>query len=193
MEKIRIADFIINRLNTKYGIKYISLLTGNGSLVINNAIAKNKNIIPICVHHEADAGYFALGFSKYTNKLSVVNPTTGCAGTNCITSLLAAYQDHTPVLYLSGNVALTQTTRYHRLYNNIKLKKLGVQELDIIEIVKSITKYAVMVEDAKMVKYELDKAIDIALTPPYGPVWVDLPADLGASPIEEKDLIEYES
>ena len=70
---------------------------------------------------------------------------------------------------------------------------MGVQELDIIEIVKSITKYAVMVEDAKMVKYELDKAIDIALTPPYGPVWVDLPADLGASPIEEKDLIEYES
>src|SRR4051812_36540105 len=107
---MRVADFIIQRLHDKYGIKYIPLLTGNGSLVINDAIAKNKNITPICVHHEQDAGYFSLGYSKYTNKLSVVNPTTGCAGTNCITPLLAAYQDHTPILFLSGNVALKQTS-----------------------------------------------------------------------------------
>ncbi len=178
---MRVADFIIQRLHDKYGIKYIPLLTGNGSLVINDAIAKNKNITPICVHHEQDAGYFALGYSKYTNKLSVVNPTTGCAGTNCITPLLAAYQDHTPILFLSGNVALRQTSRYQRLHNNINLKKLGTQELDIIEIVKHLTKYSVMVEDVKRVQYELDKCIDIALTPPYGPVWFDLPADTGAS------------
>lgn len=187
----RVADFIIRRLNEKYGIKYIPLLTGNGSLVINDAIAKNKNITPICVHHEQDAGYWALGYSKYTNKLSVVNPTTGCAGTNCITPLLAAYQDHVPILFLTGNVALKQTSRYHRLHNNINLKKLGTQEADIIEVVKSLTKYSVMIDDKELIKYELDKAIDIALTPPFGPVWLDLPADIGATLIEEKDLVNY--
>ena len=49
-----------------------------------------------------------------------------------------------------------------------------------------------MIEDAKMVQHELDKAIDIALTPPFGPVFIDLPADIGAGMLEEKDLIEYE-
>lgn len=147
LEKIRAADYIIDRLNVKYGINIISLLTGNGSLVINDAIAKNKNITPICVHHEQDAGYFALGYSKYNNRLSVVNPTTGCASVSCLTPLLAAYHDHTPILFLSGNVALKQTSRYHRLHNNVNLKKLGTQELDIIEIVKPLTKYSVMIED----------------------------------------------
>ncbi len=189
--KIRVADYIISRLHDKYGIKYIPLLTGNGSLVINDAIAKNKNITPICVHHETDGGYICLGMSKYTNKLSVMNPTTGCAGTNTITPLLAAYQDHVPILFLSGNVALKQTSRYHKLHNNTNLKKLGTQELDIVEIVKSLTKYSVMVKDSKMVKYELDKAIDIALTPPFGPVWVDLPSCIGASMINENELINY--
>lgn len=192
MNKIRIADFIIDRLYRKYGISVISLLTGNGSLVINDAISQNKNITPICVHHEQDAGYFALGYSKYTNKLSVVNPTTGCSGTNCITPLLAAYQDHTPILFLSGNVALKQTSRHHKLHHNINLKKLGTQELDIIEIVRPLTKYSVMVDDINMVKYHLDKAIDIAMTAPFGPVWIDIPSDICSTIVNEDDLIEYE-
>lgn len=190
--KIRVADFIIKRLNEVYGIKYVPLLTGNGSLVINDAIAKNKNITPICVFHEQDAGYIALGYSKYTNKLSVVNSTTGCASTNCITPLLGAYQDHVPILFLSGNVALNQTTRYNREKYNINLKKLGVQEADIIELVKSITKYAIMIEDTKTIKYHLDRAIDISLTHPKGPSWIDLPANIGASLIDEAELISYE-
>ena len=102
MIRKRIADFLIERLNIKYGVKCISFITGNGALVLNDAVAKNKNITPICVHHEQDAGYFALGYSKYKNQISVVTPTTGCAGTNCITPLLAAYQDHVPILFLSG-------------------------------------------------------------------------------------------
>jgi hypothetical protein len=61
---------------------------------------------------------------------------------------------------------------------------------DIIEIVKSITKYSVTIEDVKMVQYELDKAISIALKPPFGPVWVNLPACIGSSQIKEKDFIK---
>ena len=191
--KIRVADFIMNRLHEKYGVKYISLITGNGALVLNDALGKIKDkIVPICCHHEQDAGYVALGYSKYTNKLSVVTPTTGCASTNCITPLLAAYQDHVPILFLSGNVALKQTSRYHKKYNHVHLKKLGTQELDILEIIKPLTKYSVMVEDGKFIKALLDKAIDIALTPPFGPVWIDLPADIGSSFIEEENLVEYE-
>lgn len=189
---MRVADYLIKRLHDKYGVKYISFITGNGALVLNDAVAKNKNITPICVHHEQDAGYFALGYSKYKNEISVVTPTTGCAGTNCITPLLAAYQDHVPILFLSGNVASKQTSFYHKKNHDIILKKLGTQEVNIVEIIKSITKYSTIILDEKLIKHELDKAIDIALTPPFGPVWVDLPADIGATTIIEEELINYE-
>jgi acetolactate synthase-1/2/3 large subunit len=191
MNKIRVADYIIKRLHDKYGVKYISFITGNGALVLNDAVAKNKDITPICVHHEQDAGYFALGYSKFTNKLSVVTPTTGCASTNCITPLLAAYQDHVPILFLSGNVALKQTTRHQERTNSIRLKKLGTQEVDILYIIYSLVKYSKTINNAEHAKYELDKAIDIALTPPFGPVWLDLPSDIGATLIEESDLLNY--
>ncbi len=188
---MRVADYIIDRLNKKYGIKYISLVTGNGSLVINDAIAKNPNVEGVFFNGEQSCGYFALGYSKYTNKLSVTNLIGGCGSTNAITSLLDAYQDHTPILFLSGNVALNYTTKNLKDTKNIKIKKFGVQELDIIEIVKPLTKYAVMITDKKMVKYELDKAIDSALTAPFSPVWIDLPADIGSSLINEEELVDY--
>ena len=187
---MRIADFIIDRLNKKYGIKYISLLTGNGALVLNDALVKCKDITPICVHHEQNAGDFALGFSKYTNGLSVVTPTTGCAATNLLTSVLSAYQDHVPILFISGNVPLKQTSRYHRLNHKINLLKLGNQEADILEIVKPITKYCASIERSDMAQFEIDKAIDIALTAPFGPVWIDLPSDIGSSSALV-DMINY--
>jgi acetolactate synthase-1/2/3 large subunit len=192
MKDIRLSEFIINRLHQKYKVKYISLITGNGALVLNDALAKNKNIKPICVHHEQDAGYFCLGYSKYTNKISVCNPTTGCASFNVLTPLLSAFQDHAPILFLSGNVALKQTTRYFKLKEKINLKKLGAQEADIIEMVKPITKYAVTIDDPERVEHELDKAIDIALTAPFGPVWIDIPADIGAAFIKKSNLIKYQ-
>lgn len=189
---MRVADYIIDRLNKKYGVKYIPILTGNGALVLNDALGQNKNITPICCHHEQHCGYISLGMSKYTNKLSVVMTTTGCAATNAITPLLAAYQDHVPILFLSGDINLKQTSRYHRLHNKINAKKIGNQEADIIEIVKPITKHSIMAHEAKYIKYHLDYLIDISLTPPFGPVWLNLPADVAASQIEEKDFIEYQ-
>ncbi len=188
---MRAADWIIKELWDNYGIRFISLLTGNGSLVINDAIALHGKMQAICGHHEQDISYFSVGYSKYTNKLSVINPTTGCASVNGLTPLLASYQDHVPVLFLSGNVALKQTSRYHKKLG-VNLKKLGTQELDIIEVVRPLTKYSVMIEDINDIKYEISKAIQIATTAPYGPVWIDLPANIGASLVDESKLRNWE-
>ncbi|MEK6884702.1 MAG: thiamine pyrophosphate-binding protein, partial [Nanoarchaeota archaeon] len=68
------------------------------------------------------------------------------------------------------------------------LRKLGVQELDIIELVKPITKYAVMLEKAEDIAYELDKCIGIALEPKMGPCWIDIPTNLQTVDIKEDDL-----
>ncbi len=189
---MRVADDLIDRLYSRHGVRHISLITGNGSLVINDAICQHGKIKPVFFNGEASAGYCAVGYSKYSNKLSVVNPIGGCGSTNCLTALLAAYQDHVPALFLSGNTALKHTTRNLREFKNIRVKKLGIQELDIIEVVKPLTKYCDTVESARVARCKLDTAVAKALTPPFGPVWLDVPADVGSAPADESDSIRFQ-
>jgi len=188
---MRAADLMVKRLSSKYGIRHVSLVTGNGSLVINDAICQNKDITPVFFNGEQSASYFALGYSKYTNGLSFVNPIGGCGSTNCMTGLLAAWQDHVPILFLSGNVASNQTTHKWNANHFIKARKIGVQETDIMELVKPLTKYAAFIGSAAMSIYELDKAVEFAMTYPRGPVWLDLPSDVGSQDVSEKELLEY--
>jgi len=177
---MRVCDYIANHLysidvNRVYG------LMGGGASGLNDGFIKHGSIEYICFHHEQGAAYAAYGESRLTNKISVVNPTTGCGGTNCITPLLNAWQDSVPVLFISGNVRTSHTTNYLNRKLNINLRKYGVQEHDIINTVLSITKYAKFLDDPSKVPFELSKAIDIALSDRRGPVWLDIPSDVQTS------------
>lgn len=174
---MRVCDYIAVRL-ADYGIKNIYGLTGGGASGLNDGFIKNINLNYICFHHEQGAGHAAVGEAKLTNSLAVVNPTTGCGGTNCLTSVLNAWQDSVPVLFISGNVRLNQTSSFINRNKNIKLRKYGIQEHPIVDTVKNMTKYSVMIEDVTEVAYELDKAIDIATSNRMGPVWIDIPANI---------------
>ena len=103
--KVRVADWIAEYLHN-IGVTKIHGLMGGGAAGLNDGFIKNGKLDYICYHHEQGAGHAAIGESKYTGKLAVVNPTTGCAGTNCATSVLNAWQDGVPILFISGNVKL---------------------------------------------------------------------------------------
>ena len=88
----------------------------------------------------------AENYAKATNHLGVALVTTGPGGTNAITGLAGAWLDSTPVLFISG-----QVKRPDRMFaadgTPLGMRQLGVQEVDIVSIVKPITKYAVTVLD----------------------------------------------
>ena len=174
---MRVCDYVAERL-ASYGVKYVYGLMGGGASGLNDGFIQNKDIEYICFHHEQGAGYAAVGESKITNKISVVNPTTGCGGGNCVTPLMVAFQDSLPVVFISGNVKLNQTSTYINEKQNVKIRKYGIQENDIISVVKSMTKYAKLVEDARDIPEILDYAIDQALSGRMGPVWIDIPSDI---------------
>jgi acetolactate synthase-1/2/3 large subunit len=69
------------------------------------------------------------------------------------------------------------------------MRQLGVQEVDIVSIVKPITKYAVTVLEPKDIRYHMEKAIYLALHGRPGPVWIDIPLDVQASPIEDPSTL----
>lgn len=185
-EQIQVSDFIAEIL-ASIGVKYIYGIMGGGASGLNDGFIKNKSLKYICTHHEQGAGYAACGEAKITNHLSVVNPTTGCGGANCITPLLDAWQDSLPVMFISGNVRRDHCSFLINDKNNCNIRKYGIQESDIISTVKSTTKYSRFIENAESVPDILKEAIESALCPRMGPVWIDVPSDIQHSYIAKPE------
>ena len=185
-EKIRVVDYVANRL-CDLGIEHVFTLTGGGAMFLNDGVAAHPKLKAICNHHEQACAQAAVAYSKFKNDFSVVMPTTGCGSTNAITGLLDAWQDSVPCIFISGQVNKMQTC-----YNSkAKLRQFGVQEANIVEIVKSITKYAVMINDPKEIAYHLDKALYLASNGRKGPVWIDIPMDIQGSFIDPSTLKRF--
>lgn len=177
--KIRVADYVINRLAAE-GVKNIFQVTGRGALFLNDAVAKSAAVKGISMHHEQACAYAAIGAAEQTNNIGVCLTSTGCAATNTITGILCAWQDAIPLLVISGQNFLNETTRY----TGIPLRTFGQQEADIIELVKPITKYAKMLENASDITLMLEDAISLANHGRKGPVLIDIPLDLQSALID---------
>lgn len=182
----RVADYIINRL-VEQSIKHIFLITGRGILYLTDAVAKNPNITAVSAYHEQGASYAAMAYASASDGISACLVSTGCAATNAVTAALCAYQDNLPVVFISGQNMLHETTRY----TGVPIRTYGSQEADIVPIVSSVTKYAVMLSNADDVAYELDKAIYLANSARKGPVWIDVPLDIQNARIEPSQLRRF--
>lgn len=181
---MRVADYIFKYL-ADYGVKHVFLITGGGAMHLNDALRKESRIKYICVHHEQAAAIAAEGYARTSGNLAVVSVTSGPGGTNALTGVLGQWLDSVPVLYLSGQVKFETTIASCQ---DILLRQLGDQEINIIDIVKPITKYAKMITDPKTIKAELEKAIHIAISGRPGPVWLDIPLNVQGALIEADDL-----
>ena len=179
---MRVVDYVIDEIY-KAGAKHAFIITGGGAMFINDAVAAHPSIVPICNHHEQASAMGGVAYSKYTGKPSLVCPTTGCGGTNAITGLLDAWQDSVPVIFVSGNVNLHQISPSG-------VRNLGVQEARIIEVVKSITKYAKLIESVDEVEEVVQTAIKESTTGRPGPVWIDIPMDIQGKEMERFSLFD---
>jgi len=185
--KIRVSDYIAKFLENRR-ITNVFMVTGGGAMFLNDGIAKSKKIKGIFNNHEQASAMAAVGYTKLNNEIAVVMPTTGCGSTNTITGVLDAWQDSNKVVFISGNVKSKETT----YLNSTPLRKFGVQEANIVEIVKSITKYAEMVIDPNKIGYHLEKAFHICSSGRPGPVWLDIPMDVQGAFVYEDDLVHFD-
>jgi len=185
-ELVRVADYIMESLYAN-GAEHIFMVTGRGALFLTDAVAKHKELKAISVHHEQSAAYAAVAYADYTGKPGACLVSTGCAGTNAITGVLNAWQDGIPCVFISGQNKLQETTRY----TGIPIRTYGQQEADIIPLVESITKHAVMITDPKQIVYEMGKALYLAQNGRKGPVWIDIPLDVQNMRIRPSELKHY--
>lgn len=185
---IKVSDYIMKRLKEKYNVDRIFMVSGGGAMHLNDSVGK---YLPyVCNHHEQACAIAAEGYARVHQKLGVANITTGPGGLNCLNGVMGQWTDSVPVLYLSGQVKYSTTISS---CSDVPLRQLGDQEVDIVSVVKPLTKYAVMVTDAKTIKYHLDKAVYLATHGRFGPVWLDIPLNIQAAMIDENELVDYNS
>src|SRR5580700_11152826 len=188
---MKLSDYVIQFV-ANLGVKHVFLVPGGGAMHLNASLARCPSIEAVCNSHEQASAMAAENYAKAVNGLGVAMVTTGPGGTNAMTGLAGAWLDSTPVLFLSG-----QVKRPDRMFaadgTPLGMRQLGVQEVDIVSIVKPLTKYAVTVLDPNSIRYHLEKAVHLALNGRPGPVWVDIPLDVQAVPIDETKLPAFDA
>ena len=183
---MRVADYIIDYIY-KRGTDTIFTLAGGGAMFLNDAVIQHKKIRYICNHHEQACAMAAEAYAKIGEKVGAVMVTSGPGSTNAITGLMEAYQNSIPVIFISSQAKKSQMVAFSGVPT---LRQFGIQEVNIIPIVKSLTKYAAIVEQPEDVKYHLEKAYNEMLSGRPGPVWLDIPPDIAATELP-KDLKKF--
>ncbi len=180
---IRLADYIIKFLEKKK-ISTVFTVSGGGSIFLCDALYKSKKINYISHHHEQAASFAAESYARAKKNVGCCFVTTGPGGTNTVTGVSSAWIDSVPVIFISGQVFLNQTIK------KTKKRQIGVQEINIIDLVKPITKFSKMITDPLTINYYLEKAFSICKSGRPGPVFLDIPADIQNSMIDEKKIIK---
>ena len=181
---IKVSDYIIDFL-VKQGVKDCFMLVGGGAMHLNDSAGSHPGMNYVCCLHEQACAMAAESYARCKRDLGVAIVTTGPGVTNTVTAIGAAWIESTPLFVISGQVKRADSLE------NTGVRSMGVQELEVIPIVESITKYAVKLKDPQMVRYELEKCVAIARQGRPGPVLLDVPLDVQASFVEEDSLVSY--
>lgn len=177
--KIKVSDYIFKFLKSK-GLDTIFSVSGGAAAHLLNSVT-DTDFKYICNYHEQACAMAAEGYARIANKPAIVLVTNGPGSSNTITGVLGAYQDSIPMIIISGQVPVNQSLGS---LENINLRQLGVQECDIISMVKPITKFAAQVTTPENIRYALQKAYQEATTGRKGPVWLDIPLDVQGAEVD---------
>lgn len=177
-----LSDYVSEFVSSR-GVSHVFGVTGGYAMFLNNSFGTNDRLKNIFSHNEQGAGYTAVGYTKSSTRPCVVSTTAGVAATNTISSVLVAWQESLPILYISGQVNKSETVKA-----NPSLRHYSGQDCNICEIVKSITKYSHEVHNSSDIKYHLERAMYELTNGRPGPCFLSIPIDVQNSQIEPNEL-----
>jgi len=181
---IRVSDYIVSFLY-KAGVHDMFVITGGGSMYLNDALACHNKMRYVCQHHEQSCAIAADAYARVREGIGAAMVTTGPAATNAITGVLSGWFDSIPFFVISGQVKRKEATYNSKIPG---FRQMGVQELNIIPLVESITKYSITVNDPLKIRFILEEALYMATSGRPGPVWIDVPADVQNTMIDPMQL-----
>lgn len=184
---IRVADYISRRL-VEAGVTDCFMLTGGGSMQLNDAFGRQPGMRCLFLHHEQASAIAAESYARLSGRAALVNVTTGPGGINTLNGVYGAYVDSIPMFIVSGQV---KRETFLRSYP-IPLRQLGDQEVDIVAMVRPITKYAIVLNNPADVRRVVEKALTLMMRGRPGPVWIDIPGDVQGALVDPDALAPWD-
>ena len=188
--KQRLADYVADFL-ADCGVTDVFSVVGGGAMHLNDALGHHDRLRVTYNHHEQACAIAAEAYARLDNRIAAVCVTTGPGGTNALTGVLGGWLDSIPMFVVSGQVRYDTTARFALKTAGAAVRAMGDQEYDIVKSVTPMTKYAVMIEDPKTIRYHLERAWHLATTGRPGPVWIDIPVNYQGGYIETEELEGY--
>ncbi len=155
---------LVARTLRAHGVSKLFTLSGGHLFSIYDG-CRAEGIQLIDVRHEQTAAFAAEGWAKVTREIGVCALTAGPGVTNGMSAIASAQANSSPVLVLGGRAP------------QFRWGQGSLQELDHVPFVRPLTKFAATPEAPGEIPALVDRAMQIALTPSFGPTFVDLPLD----------------
>lgn len=184
MRQITTADYLIEFFIAN-GITDVFGYQGGMVCHIFDSLGMYKNRIRYhCCGNEQGAAFAACGYAQATGRLGVCITTSGPGFTNALTGLANAWFDSLPVMLISGQVNTKDKKR------NYSFRQYGFQEMQSVEVVKTITKKAYEVDNDTDVIAVLNDAYKVAFEGRKGPVFLEYPINIERNLIDVPDMVE---
>lgn len=178
---ITVADYVARFLVSR-GVRYVFGFQGSAILKLVDAMLETGSIEYIQNFNEQASGFAADAYARIRGGLGVAIATSGPGAVNLIGGMANAYFDSIPVLFITGQDYLAHITEHREARQN------GFQDLDIVSMVKPVSKYAALVTSPERIRYELEKACWLAENGRKGPVVLDIPIDIQFKEVDENAL-----
>ena len=181
---ITVADYIA-RFFLEKKIEYIFGYQGSAMLKILDALLDTKKIQYIQNFHEQASSFAADAYARCSDKIGAAIATSGPGAANLIGGIANAFFDSVPTLFITGqdhlNCLINKTSR-----------QVGFQDMDIVSMVRPITKYAALIDNPQTIRFHLEKAYSCAMSERKGPVLIDVPIDIQFAMIDENNLLGFQ-
>ncbi|HEY3667626.1 MAG TPA: thiamine pyrophosphate-binding protein [Polyangiaceae bacterium] len=173
----RVVDVFLHYLKRE-GVRFVFGIPGGLLHPFFEALEEDDELQLVMTKHEEGAAFMADGQARVSGRLSVCAGTSGPGATNLLTGVACAFADGVPMVVVTGQAAS------HALGKGAA-QETNREDIDIVEMFRSVTKYSTMVTSADSVAHHLRRALRLALTGRPGPVHLNFPVDLWSASLSE--------
>lgn len=174
-----VAEFVARRCHAN-----VFLVTGGAAAFMIDGLERHKEVRYTCYQHEQAAAMAADAVYRVSEEVGVTMATSGPGATNLITGIASSWFDSIPALHITGQI----NDRESKRTLGVEVRQAGFQETDIVQMVSSITKFAVKVQTVGELAEALPKALNIALSGRQGPVLIDVPMNVQQDEATQHDF-----
>ena len=183
---MKLADYVINFLGDR-GIDQVFVLYGSANGHLIDAFTRAEKTSYVATMHEQGAGFAAECYGRVKGIPGAAIATSGPGALNLLNPIANCFYESVPCIFITGNI----NSQFMR--PDPSVRQVGFQETDVVTIVESITKNAVMITDPKSIRYEMEKAFFMAEEGRPGPCVIDIPIDIQKAEINPDELFSFDT